>query len=191
MDSNTVLVGWPDDEKRLVAFLRVIRRLKCLEQSLVIGKVNLLQQFREGEVYEIHVWWGGLKRNGDLMLLMAYLLSRNPVWRDARIRIMSVASNELMKDQTERFLEQLIPEIRIKAEVEVMVKAEDESVVDIMHRESAEADVVLLGLATPEDGDEEKYAERLIEIAAGLPTCFFIHNGSLFLGDLVTPEQVE
>nr|NIQ12119.1 amino acid permease [Gammaproteobacteria bacterium]NIR93641.1 amino acid permease [Gammaproteobacteria bacterium] len=191
MDSNTVLVGWPDDERRLVAFLRVIRRLKCLEQSLVIGKVNPLQQFREGEVHEIHVWWGGLKRNGDLMLLMAYLLSRNHVWRDARIKIMSIASNDLMKVQTERFLEQLIPEIRIKAEVEVMVKGEGEGVVDIMHRESAHADVALLGLATPEDGDEEKYAERLKEIAEGMPTCFFIHNGSLFLGNLVTPEQVE
>jgi hypothetical protein len=190
MDSNTVMVGWPDDEQRLVAFLRVIRRLKCLEQSLIIGKVNPLQTFREGELHEIHVWWGGLKRNGDLMLLMAYLLNRNPVWRDARIRIKSIASNDLMKSQTERFLAELIPEIRINATVEVMVKAEGESVVDIMHRESAGADVVMLGLATPEEGDEEKYAERLVELAEGMPTCFFVHNGSLFIGDLVTPEAL-
>ena len=190
MDSNTVMVGWPDDEKRLVAFLRVIRRLKCLEQSLIIGKVDPLQQFREGALQEIHVWWGGLKRNGDLMLLMAYLLSRNHVWRDARIRIISIASNELMKSQTERFLEQLMPEIRIKATVEVMVRDEGESVVEIMHRKSAKADLVLLGLATPDEGEEEKYAERLTELVEGMPTCFFVHNGSLFLGDLVTPEQV-
>jgi hypothetical protein len=60
-----------------------------------------------------------------------------------------------------------------------------------MHRESAAADVVLLGLATPKQGDEEAYAERLGELAAGFQNCFFVHNGSLFLGDLVTPEQVE
>lgn len=190
MDSNTVMVGWPDDEQRLVAFLRVIRRLRCLEQSLIIGKVNPMQQFREGELHEIHVWWGGLKRNGDLMLLMAYLLNRNHVWRDAQIRIMSIASNELMKSQTERFLEQLMPEIRIKASVEVMLRDEGESVVEIMHRKSSSADVVLLGLATPEQGDEEGYAKRLSELAEGFQNCFFIHNGSLFLGDLVTPEQV-
>ena len=188
MDSNTVMVGWPDDEKRLVAFLRVIRRLKCLEQSLIIGKVNPMQQFREGELHEIHVWWGGLKRNGDLMLLMAYLLSRNHVWRDARIKIMSIASNELMKSQTERFLGQLMPEIRIKADVDVMVRDDSESVVEIMHRKSANADVVILGLATPEQDEEEDYAERLVELAEGFDNCFFIHNGSLFLGELVTPE---
>ncbi len=191
MASNTMLVGWPDDRERLVNFLRVIRPLKQLNQSLVIGKTNPLKTFQEGQIQEIHVWWGGLKRNGDLLLLLAYLLTRNPEWRNARIRIMSIASNELMKGQTERFLAQLIPEIRIKADVEVTVKDEDESIVDIMHRESAGADAVLLGLATPNEGDEENYANRLAELAEKISNCFFVHNGSLFLGDLVTPEKVE
>lgn len=191
MESNTVLVGWPDDRKRLVNFLRVIRSLKHLNKSMIIGKTNPLKSFREGEKQNIHIWWGGLKRNGDLLLLLAYLLTRNPEWRNARIRILSIASNELMKDQTERFLAQLIPEIRIDADVEVTIRDENESIVNVMHRESAGADVVLLGLATPEDGEEEAYADRLAELASGFKSCFFVHNGSLFLGDLVTPENVD
>ena len=191
MESNTVLVGWPDDRERLVNFLRLLRPLKHLNQSLILGKVSPLHDFREGQVQEIHVWWGGLKRNGDLLLLLAYLLTRNADWRNARIRILSIASNELMKAQTERFLAQLIPEIRIQADVEVTVKDDDESVVDIMHRESGRADAVLLGLATPGEGEEDAYAERLDELAEGFQSCFFVHNGSLFLGDLVTPEKVE
>jgi amino acid transporter len=191
MESNTVLVGWPDDRERLVKFLRVVKPLRHLNQSLIIGKLNPLTTFQEGHPQEVHVWWGGLKRNGDLLLLLAYLLTRNPEWRNARIRILSIASNELMKGQTERFLAQLIPEIRIQADVEVTVKADEESVVDVMHRESGEAGVVLLGLATPNEGDEEVYAERLDELAAGFRNCFFVHNGSLFLGGLVTPEKVE
>ena len=190
LDSNTVLVGWPDDRKRLMNFLRVVQPLKQLNRSLIIGKTNPLGTFCEGQRREIHVWWGGLKRNGDLMLLLAYLLTRNPEWRSARIRILSIASNELMKGQTERFLAQLIPEIRIQADVEVTLKSGEESVMEIMHRESAAADAVLLGLATPQEGDEESYAERLSELAAGFNNCFFVHNGSLFLGDLVTPENV-
>ncbi|MCK4536988.1 MAG: hypothetical protein KAT93_08245, partial [Desulfuromonadales bacterium] len=146
VESNTILVGWPDDEERLVGFLRVIRRLKHLDRSLIIGSVKPVMRFREGQQHQIHIWWGGLKRNGDLMLLLAYLLTRNPEWRHARIRILSVASNELMKGQTERFLAELIPEIRIQADVEVMLRDETESVMEIMQRESAAADVVLLGL---------------------------------------------
>ncbi len=190
LESNTVLVGWPDDRSRLVNFLHVLRPLKQLNRSLIIGKTNPVEAFSEGQVPEIHVWWGGLKRNGDLMLLLAYLLTRNPEWRSARIRILSIASNELMKGQTERFLAQLIPEIRIKADVEVALKTGSESVMAIMHRESASAEAVLLGLATPQEGEEENYAERLSELAAGFRNCFFVHNGSLFLGDLVTPEKV-
>lgn len=190
LESNTVLVGWPDDLSRLVNFLHVLRPLKQLNRSLIIGKTNPLEAFREGQVPEIHVWWGGLKRNGDLMLLLAYLLTRNPQWRSARIRILSIASNELMKGQTERFLAQLIPEIRIQADVEVTLKTGDESVMAIMHRESASAEVVMLGLATPQEGEEENYAERLNELAAGFRNCFFVHNGSLFLGDLMTPEKI-
>ncbi len=191
MQSNTVLVGWPDERERLVNFLRVVRPLERLNKSLIIGKTNPMKTFREGLVQDIHVWWGGLKRNGDLLLLLAYLLTRNPDWRNARIRILSIASNELMKGQTERFLARLIPEIRIKADVDVTVRDEDESILELMHRESADADVVLLGLAAPKEGEEESYAERLDELASGLKTCFFVHNGSLFLGDLVTPEKVE
>jgi len=138
----------------------------------------------------VHVWWGGLKRNGDLMLLLAYLLTSNREWHHARIQVKSIASNDLMKVQTEKFLEQLIPEIRIEADVEVMIRAGEQTVHEIMVEKSAAADVVLLGLASPEEGEEEDYADRLRELAEGLPTCFFVHNGSLFIGDLVTPEKV-
>jgi hypothetical protein len=60
-------------------------------------------------------WWSGMQHNGDLMLLLAHLITRNPEWRDARIRVLSVASNEHMKANTERYLEWLIPEFRISA----------------------------------------------------------------------------
>ncbi len=52
---------------------------------------------------------------------------------------------------------------------------------------SAEADLVLLGLACPEKGKESEYAERLVELTEGLASCFLVHNGSLFIGELVTP----
>jgi len=187
--SNTVMLGWPDDLDRMVHFLRAIRRLERLGQSLLIGRVKPLGPARQGVPRTVHIWWGGLQRNGDLMLLLSYLLTRNPQWRESRIRILSIASNSLMKENTERFLRQLIPEIRIEAEIDVMVKPEDVSVKEVIVKESAEAELVLLGLAVPEEGEEESYARRLFDLAEGLPSCIFVHNGSLFIGELVTPES--
>ena len=93
-----------------------------------------------------------------------------------------------MREKTENFLQKLIPEIRIEVEVEVTVKPEETSVKEIILQKSADADLVLLGLATPEKGEEENYADRLYQLAEGLPSCFFIHNGSLFIGELLTPD---
>ena len=186
IESNTILLGWPDEPQRLIYFLRNIRKFQRLHQSFVLARIQELPSGSEGQHLTIHVWWGGLQQNGDLMLLLAYLLTRNPEWRGSRIRILSLASNPLAKEQTERVLRQLIPEIRIEADIDVKIKEAGVSVREAIHTESAGADVVILGLATPAAGEEERYAQRLTELADGLPTCFFVNNGSLFIGELIT-----
>lgn len=186
IESNTVLLGWPDEAERQMRFLRVIRPLKRLGISLIIGRLQSLALLREGRRRTIHIWWGGLQRNGDLMLLLSFLLTRNLEWRGSQIRILSLASTPQMKDETERFLNELLPEIRISAEIDVMIKPEAASVKDVILRKSGEADLVMLGLAMPAAGDEVNYAHRLSELTDGLPSCFLVHNGSLFIGELVS-----
>jgi len=187
IQSNVVLLGWPDDAERLSGLLRVIRRLESLHKSLLIGHLEPIAEVSATPT--VDVWWGGLQRNGDLMLLLAHLLTLNRDWQDARVRILSVASNEHMKALTERMLSELMPAIRIRAEVEVVLKPADDSVLDVIHRSSAETDLVLLGLATPDEGEEEDYAERLIELAAGFRSFLFVKNASLFIGDLVSADE--
>jgi amino acid transporter len=188
IESNTVMLGWPSSPAGLAAMLPALERLARIHKSLIVGRAP--EDARPRRHREVHVWWGGLQRNGDLLLLLAYLLCRNPEWRDARIRVLSVASNALMKSETERALARLLPEIRIRADVEVRVRAADESVRDVIHAESADADLVLLGLATPTPGEEAEYAERLFELAEGLRGFFFVRNNSLFIGDLVSAEEL-
>jgi hypothetical protein len=188
LESNTVLLGWPKKKELLAEFLRVMRRLEQLNKSLIIGRIQPKRLFPREGARTIHIWWGGLQRNGDLMLLLAYLLTRNPEWRRSRIKVLSIASNELMKTQTEYYLGQLIPEIRIEAEPRVILKPKDKTVIELIHTESADADVVIFGLATPGTGEEESYAERLEEIAGELPTVFFVKNSSMFIGELLKPS---
>ncbi|MFH1278230.1 MAG: hypothetical protein ABIK65_07620, partial [Candidatus Eisenbacteria bacterium] len=184
--SNMVLLGWPGETSLQVQFLQVMSRLEALNKSLVLARIHPHHLYRP-RAYErtIHVWWGGLQRNGDLMLLLAHLLTRNPEWRNAKVRVMSVATSEVMKSQTEMILAKLIPEIRIQAEARVILKPKEMSVTELIHQESREAEVVVLGLATPEEGKEEEYAVRLEKLAGELPTVFFVRNASLFMGGLV------
>jgi len=189
LQSNTILLGWPKKRETQTEFLRVMHRMEPLKKSFILGRIQPRHLFRRESVKPtIHVWWGGLQRNGDLMLLLAYLLTCNTEWRHGKIQVMSIASNELMKEQTERNLQTLISEIRIQAEPKVILKPEDKTVRDMIHSESEDVDVVIFGLAMPEIGEEEAYAARLEELAGDLPTVFFVKNSSMFIGELLKPS---
>ena len=107
------------------------------------------------------------------------------------MKVISIASNEFMKSQTEQYLEKLFPEIRIEAESKVIERPKDMVLRDVIQKESAGADVVFFGLATPQRGEEEEYARRLEELSAGLGTVFFVKNSSIFVGELLTPDSPE
>jgi potassium/chloride transporter 4/5/6 len=192
IESNTILVGWPKERQLFIDFLKVMRHLEKLRKSFIIGRIKPRYLFpREGVERTIHVWWGGLKQNGDLMLLLGYLITLNPEWSDARIQVLSVASSELVKTNTERYLEKLLPEIRIKAEAKVFLRSPEKSIRDLIHQESANAEVVIFGLAVPALGEEDAYAQRLEDLAGDLPVVFFVKNSSVFIGELLQPNGEE
>jgi len=189
IESNTVLLGWPDNCERLAAFIRVMRRLEHLNKSFIIGRISPKYILRRESVKRtIHIWWGGLQRNGDLMLLLAYLLTRNAEWQDVRVQVMSAASNDLIKAQTEKNLKEIIARTRIETDVKVFIKPEDTSIRELIQRESKDAEIVFFGLEVPEKGDEEKYAERIEALAGDLQIIFFVKNSSIFTGELLKDD---
>jgi hypothetical protein len=188
--SNTILLGWPSSPELQIQFLEVERSLSRLGKSLIVGRFKPNSLFRRKSRQRfIDVWWGGLQHNGDLMLLLAYLLSRNSDWRDARVRILSVATTETAKAQTELFLGRMLGVIRIDADYEIHLKDKDRSVREMIQAESAEADVVFLGLAPTPPGKEAEAAARMEQLAGDLPSVFFVHNASLFTGALLDSSE--
>ncbi len=190
LTSNTIVLGWPNDLGMRCEFLRALPKLERLKKSLVLGRIKPKYVYHR-EKRKIQVWWGGLEQNSDLMLLLAYLLTRNHEWRDAEVEVMSIASSEMVKTRTEKYLDELIPEIRIEATSRVILKPKDLTVMQLIQRESAEAEVVFMGLGTPAPEDVESYAERLEELAGDLPVVFFVKNASMFVGELLEPPEEE
>ncbi len=192
IESNTILVGWPKDRELFIDFLRVMRRMERLAKSFIIGRIQPRYIYpRQGIERTIHVWWGGLQCNGDLMLLLAYLLAQNGEWRNSRIKVLSIASSEMARSRTERYLARLIPEIRIQADVRALIREKDKSIRQMIREQSEGAEVVIFGLATPEEGEEVAYVERLNELAGNFPMVFFVKNSSLFIGELLSPVNGE
>jgi hypothetical protein len=119
------------------------------------------------------------------MLLLAYLLTMNAVWRGATIFVRTIVTKDMTRSDIEQSLESLIESVRIKAQQDVIVLEEDKSVTELMQEVSADADVVFMGLMPPEEGNEEEYAQRLIELVEPLPTTVLVHNSGPFRGRLL------
>lgn len=181
--SNTVMFGWSRQKKRLESQLRMMRAMSHSGKNTIITKLNWAHE--PGREKRIDIWWGGLQDNGDLMLLLAYLLRLNTGWRDARICVRSVAKDEEERVRQLDGLAKLLPETRIGAESEVIVKPANRSITEVLHQTSANADIVFLGLHEPDPGDEPAYADRIIELASGLNTCIFVRSAGEFAGLLI------
>jgi hypothetical protein len=183
LQSNTVIVGWPKKPGRLEAWLRVIRGLSRVGMSTVIARLNLVHE--PGQDTRIDLWWGGLEHNGDLMLLLAYLMSRNPEWTNARVLVRSIARDEEEQELQTRALENLLQEVRIPADTDIIMRRPDQSIADIIHIHSADADAVFLGLQEPPPGTEADYSRRMEQLANGLKTTIFVRNAGEFAGKLI------
>jgi hypothetical protein len=183
LQSNTVMFGWPEKQERLETMLRIMRSVSKTGKSTVISRLNWAHE--PGQQKNIDIWWRGLRNNGDLMLLLAYLLSLNTQWRDAKITVRSIVGNEKERKLMADSLDRLVPGTRINAATAVIIKPSDMTVIETMHSYSGNSDVVFLGLLEPDAGEEKEYSERLVELAAGFKTTIFVHNASEFAGHLI------
>ncbi len=183
LHSNTVMFGWPEKPERFESQLRIVRAMSRLRKSTIIARLNW--KIEPGQRKRIDIWWRGKQRNGDLMLLLAYLLRLNSDWKDARIALRSIVSNESKREQAEQDLADLVPSTRIKLETEVIVKPADKTVIEVMHETSGDASMVFLGLMDPEPGTEAENARRLAEMAAGFNTTILVRNAGEFAGRLI------
>ena len=127
-----------------------------------------------GDRRQIDVWWGGLKANGSLMMILAYLLRTSLSWRGADVTVKMVVPSEDAAQGVRRNLESIIARSRTHAGFEVMIQG-DRSFDQILRESSADSDAVFVGLAEPTVVDDFRdYYERVQERTEGLPTTVFV-----------------
>jgi hypothetical protein len=183
LQSNTVLVGWPAKPERLETWLRITRALARVGKSTLIARLNWAHG--PGRRKRIDLWWGGLQNNGDLMLLLAHLMTLHPDWSHAGITVRSVARDEEERDLQTRGLRALLQEVRIKAATEIIERPQGASIAGIIQAYSSQADIVFLGMREPEPGTEAEYARRMEGLVEGLHTTVFVRNAGEFAGKLI------
>ncbi|MEM1311706.1 MAG: Na-K-Cl cotransporter, partial [Cyanobacteria bacterium P01_H01_bin.153] len=153
---NTVLLGDTENPEGRDRFSELVAQCHQAKRNVIILRSSpeqfTLVQRRPNRFRRIDVWWGGLQSNGGLMLILAYLLRTSWEWRGAEVCLKLVVPNETAADSAEKNMHSLIDSLRIGAVSQVIVE-ENRSFDEILLISSQTADLVLMGLATPNSVD--------------------------------------
>ena len=113
-----------------------------------------------------------MQANGGLMLLLAYLLRNDIRWREANIYLKLVVNYKTAVAPARDNLNQLLSELRMSATPQVIL-ADGRSFERILQQTSRNADLIFLGMATP-DENFVSYYEQLQAKVTGLPSTVFV-----------------
>jgi len=158
-----------------VEFASLVRDFVHLDTSVLL--LNYDEQRGFGRRKTIDVWWGGLENNGNLMILIAHMINQTDAWRGSTVRLLQVVADEKDVRTTEEELNQMLNEARIGADVKVLPPlGEDQTIQQLIHKESGESDLVVLGLRFPEEGQESTFMTRMTSFMENLPTTILVKS---------------
>ncbi len=168
---NLVMLGWSRNLDTAEAYVNHLALAKELGISILLTRDTGLPDLERDK--RIDIWWRG-RANGSLMVLLAYMLKLNHGWRSARLRILRLVGEGAERGAAETELRGLVGAARIDAEIEVLVS--HTSFPDILHEQSADATLVLMGFAVPEPGQAESFLRSYNQLIDGLPTTMLISS---------------
>ena len=185
---NTVVMGTSADEERFAGYAELVASLHQARRNVVIYSEG--DGRGHGERRRIDVWWGGLHRNGGLMMVLAYLLRTGVRWHYSSIHVKLVVDREEAKEPALANLRRIVEELRIGAVPEVTV-ADGRPFPEILAESSGGADLVFLGLAEP--GDEYAAylwnAQRRTETMP--PTAYVLAAENVPFGEVLIDQSGE
>jgi amino acid transporter len=173
---NVVLFGWSDKLETQTMLVRIMRKLYILNKSVFILKIGDEENaFRNKKT--IDVWWARGGGNGDMMLLLAHLISLHHDWKSPRIRMLTLIDDPEGKEQAKKNIDNLLKKARLKKEPVILTKERpDQPVSEVVYENSKDTDLTILGLGIPEEGEEEEYAERLNSFVKSLGSVLMVRS---------------
>ncbi|MGB7842062.1 MAG: Na-K-Cl cotransporter, partial [Salinimicrobium sp.] len=167
---NTIILGDSENEQLRKQYCHMIKNFYDLNRNVIILRENEEKGF--GKRKKIDLWWGGLKGNGGLLMLISYLLKSSRSWYDAQVTLKMVVQDEKAAADAQENLLGVIKKLRTGAKLDVII-SKSRSFDELLHESSSDADLICLGMAIP-DENFEAYYSRMQQRLKGLPTSILV-----------------
>ncbi len=179
VEPNTVLMGWGRKTEDPVGFARMLRRLSELDMNIVLLDYHPEKGF--GNYKKIDLWWRGGSNNGNLVLALIKFMRTSYEWRNAHVRLIIINDKNELKPTIERDAKQVLENMRMDVEIKVLNNQHDKRPVNmIIKSQSANADLIFLGLADVREGQEMEFIERADSLYKDLGTVAMVNASSFF-----------
>lgn len=152
---NTVVFGGISKEETILNYADVIKTAYSMGRNVVVINEDHRGTTEENPAYklggEIQIWWDhDSRRNSELMVVLAYMLQKDPVWKKSSLHLMDIVATEMERAERVQEYEEFIKRNRLKAKVSVYVsdKVKDEFL-NLVKFFSQEAGMLFLGMRPP------------------------------------------
>ncbi len=183
---NTIILGDSQNEEVREEYCKMVSYFHGLKRNVVI--INDKEEEVFGHRKKIDLWWGGIKGNGGLMMILAYLLQSSRGWWDATVRVKMMVSDPEAAKAAEENLNSMVQRLRTGAECEV-IYSDGRSFPEVLRDSSQNADLIFMGMATP-DENFISYYENIQKNLEGLPTAVLVLAGrEISFGEVLMQQE--
>lgn len=164
-EPNTVLLGWSKQIENENFLVHVLQDLKSKNMNVIFLDYDKEKGF--GKKEHIDIWWNGKGRFLSFALNLLKFLQSSYEWRDAHVRLLIINSDSSLNDSIYRNTSALLNEQRLKIEIKIL--SDDfgsRTKEDIIHSESTEADLVILGMSPKDSAHTNEYIQTINKLTS-------------------------
>ena len=145
--NNLILLTYKENEKE--RFADIISNFKLLQSTGFDVAIYKTDKARKSKMEEIHVWISSRDyENSNMMILLGYIISSHPDWKNAKIKVFSIYPNQ---DEFENYKKRMFSFIESgrlpisPLNLKMIPQNEHSGIKSIINKHSEKADLTIVG----------------------------------------------
>lgn len=167
---NTILLGSSSNSYTQYEYCQMVTHFYKSKRNVMILQNDFKLNY-DGKK-QIDLWWGGLKGNGALMMIMAHMIKTSPRWHNINVCVKMVVSTEEAVDGVRNNLQEILSNIRVDFSHKIIV-SNGREFWDILESESHDSTMVMMGLKEPDEQFYDYYS-NLVNKTKSIPNKLFL-----------------